>query len=302
MMSSEAEEEAEKEVCANCGIAGVDDIKLEECDGCDLVKYCSDNCREEHRERHEEECKKRSAKLHDDDLFTQPDGIHLEECPLCFLPMPLDESKHSFVSCCGQTICDGCVYAHVTSNIHDLVKAATCAFCRTLTSDVEEYGKRKKERIEANDPAVLCHMGSKHYNAGDYDKAFEYYTKAAESRYPEAHYRLGYMYMEGEGPAKDKDKAIYHYEKAAIDGHPVARFNLGCHEEDNGRLERAVKHYIIAAKLGEEDAMKYLLSLYKDGYITKEEYEATLRSHQAAIDATKSAQRDAAEASGFFSS
>ena len=39
-----------------------------------------------------------------------------------------------------------------------------------------------------------------------------------------------------------------------------------------------------------------------DGHITKEEYEATLRSHQAAIDATKSAQRDAAEASGFFSS
>ena len=28
-------------VCANCGIAQVDDIKLEECDGCDLVKYCS---------------------------------------------------------------------------------------------------------------------------------------------------------------------------------------------------------------------------------------------------------------------
>ena len=25
--------------CASCGIAGDDDIKLKDCDGCDLVKY-----------------------------------------------------------------------------------------------------------------------------------------------------------------------------------------------------------------------------------------------------------------------
>ena len=57
-MSSKELEEADKNVCANCGAAEVDDIKLEECDGCDLVKYCSDKCREEHREKHGEECKK----------------------------------------------------------------------------------------------------------------------------------------------------------------------------------------------------------------------------------------------------
>ena len=69
MSSSSTEEEAaaDKDVCcANCGIAGVDNIKLEDCDGgCDLVKYCSTNCRGEHREQHQEECEKRAAKLHD---------------------------------------------------------------------------------------------------------------------------------------------------------------------------------------------------------------------------------------------
>ena len=76
--------EAEADICccANCGIAEVDDIKLEECDGCDLVKYCSDNCKDEHREQHEEECKKRTAELHDKELFTQPDGSHLGESSL----------------------------------------------------------------------------------------------------------------------------------------------------------------------------------------------------------------------------
>jgi TPR repeat protein len=164
--------------------------------------------------------------------------------------------------------------------------------------DIDELRKRTQERIEANHPPSLRYMGSKHYNKGDYGAAFEYYTKAAELRNAEAHYRLGYMYMEGEGLEKDEDKAIYHYEKAAIDGHPVARYNLGLHEDYTDRLERAAKHYIIAAKLGDDDAMKALLEAYKQGYITKEDYGATLRAHQAAVDATKSSQREAAERVG----
>jgi hypothetical protein len=84
----------QNDACANCGIAQVDEIKLKDCDGCDLVKYCSDKCKEEHREQHEEECKKRASKLRNDDLFTQPDGTHLGECPICFLPMPLIHKKN----------------------------------------------------------------------------------------------------------------------------------------------------------------------------------------------------------------
>jgi len=38
------------EVCANCGISAVDDVNLEECPDCDLVKYCSDKCQGQHRE------------------------------------------------------------------------------------------------------------------------------------------------------------------------------------------------------------------------------------------------------------
>ena len=69
------------EVCACCGIAKVDDIKLNICDGgCDFVKYCSDDCQGNHREQHDEECKKRKAELHDKQLFTQPDSNYLGEC------------------------------------------------------------------------------------------------------------------------------------------------------------------------------------------------------------------------------
>src|SRR6056300_941688 len=103
--------------CANCGAAEIDDIKLlEECDDCDLIKYCSDKCREDHREQHDEECKNRKALLHDRKLFTQPDETHEGECPLCFLPLPIDPRKFAFNTCCSETICKGCAYANFIAN------------------------------------------------------------------------------------------------------------------------------------------------------------------------------------------
>ena len=60
--------------CAFCGIAEIDDIKLMSCDGCDLVKYCSDECREDHKSEHEEDCKKGAAELRDALLAIQATG------------------------------------------------------------------------------------------------------------------------------------------------------------------------------------------------------------------------------------
>ncbi len=293
-MSSKVEEEtaADEDVCANCGIAGVDEIKLQECDGgCDLVKYCCDGCRELHREQHQIECKRRRDELHNRRLFTQPDGTHLGECPICFLPLPLEHEK-IFMECCGQWICKGCGFAHMMSSTYDEVKAKACAFCRTTVLDEEKYRKKTQERIEANDPAALSFRGTKYHEEGDYDKALKYLTKAAELGDAQAHFLLGFMYLRGEGVEKDKEKAVYHFEKAAIGGHPVARHNLACYEAKNGNMEKAVKHWIISANFGYDHSMKTLLEVYKDGHITKEKYGATLRAHQAAIDAMKSLRRD----------
>jgi TPR repeat protein len=85
-------------------------------------------------------------------------------------------------------------------------------------------------------------------------------------------------------------------EEAAIGGHPSARHNLGCEEACNGRLDRAVKHFIIAAKLGYDDSLLTLKKCYSTGHISKEDdFAAALRAHQAAFDATKSPQREATE-------
>jgi TPR repeat protein len=148
------------------------------------------------------------------------------------------------------------------------------------------------KRVKANDPAAMSHVGRERYIEGDYDGAFDYLAKAAELGDLNAHYHLGLMYWNSQGVEKDEEKVVHHWEKAAMGGHPEARHNLGCIEQN---AERAVKHFIIAANLGLQDSMKALWKHYSLGNITKEDLEATLRTHHAAIDEMKSEQRDAAE-------
>jgi TPR repeat protein len=84
--------------------------------------------------------------------------------------------------------------------------------------------------------------------------------------------------------------------QAAIGGHPIARYNLALWDGRNGNMERAVKHLIIAANLGDDESIESLKEFYAHGAVSKENFAAALRAHQAAVDATKSPQRDAAEA------
>ena len=88
---------------------------------------------------------------------------------------------------------------------------------------------------------------------------------------------------------------MYHLEQAAIGGHPIARHNLGCKEKKNGRVDRAIQHMIIAAKLGCDSSLDALKDGFRGGLVSKEDFAAALRVHQAAVDATKSPQREAAE-------
>ena len=301
--------------CASCGTAEVDDIKLMDCDGCDLVKYCSDECQQLHRPEHEEECKKRVAELRDELLFKQPESSHRGDCPICTLP--LYGANFVLTSCCFKSICQGCSFG---------VNRNTCPFCREPVPKTEEdRDKLRMKRIEANDPVALRQEGGVQNKKGEYRSAFEYYTKAAELGDVEAHYELSFLYHDGKGVEKDEEKTLYHTEEAAIGGHPHARFLLGCLECYNGQqvvakglatiirpgddlstkweweeknhrhYERAVKHWIIAAAQGEDDAIETLMKKFKHGFLEREVLATALRAHHAAVDATKSLQRKAAE-------
>src|SRR6056300_1352923 len=183
-MSQEADD-----VCAFCGITAVDEIELKDCDdGCGLVKYCSDVCQDDHREQHDEECRKGRAELRDKDLFELPDESHLGDCPICFLPLPIVEDKCALMECCSKIICVGCAYANQVREIEEGLEKR-CAFCREpVAKSQEEFYKNIMKRVKKNDPAAMCQMGKILDQEGDYKSAFEYYIKAAELGDADAHY------------------------------------------------------------------------------------------------------------------
>jgi hypothetical protein len=82
-MSSSDDLEAEAVVmcCASRGIAEFDDNKF---DACDLLRYCSEKCKEDHRLKHEQACKERATELRDEILFSQPESSHKGDCPDLF--------------------------------------------------------------------------------------------------------------------------------------------------------------------------------------------------------------------------
>ncbi len=139
-------EENTSSCCSLCGIEECDDIKLKECDDCDLVRYCSDDCRLLHKSEHEEACKKRVAVLRDELLFKQPECSHLGDCPICCLPLPLDVSKTGTAACCSKVICKGCEYANAKREA-EMRLESTCLFCREPNQKTEEeYEKQHMER------------------------------------------------------------------------------------------------------------------------------------------------------------
>ena len=281
--------------CASCGKAEIDDIKLVPCDDCDLVKYCGDDCENNHKSEHEEDCKKRAAELRDDLLFKQPESSHWGDCPICCVPLSLDIKKSVSMGCCNIVICRGCAHANAIRET-ELRLQLSCPFCREpFLKTEEEEDKHMMKRLEANDPVALLLWGGMKYKKGEYSSAFEYFTKAAELGDMDAHCKLALMYDHGKGVEKDMGKEIYHLEEAAIAGHADARYNLGSIEWKNGNKERAVKHFIISAAQGHDESIKALTKLFKAGLVTKDVFAAALRAHHAAVDATKSPLREAAE-------
>jgi TPR repeat protein len=190
----------------------------------------------------------------------------------------------------------GCIVAQLKSNMTELREGSRCPFCREPAAADLEESSRLMERVEANDPVAMRELGRRRYNEGEYDSAFDYYTKAAETGDIDAHFLLGQLHVNGEGVEIDENKVVYFLEQAAIGGHTSARYILALAEWKGGKPERSVRHFIIAAKLGCELSMKDLWKHYSAGNITKEDLDATLRAHKAALDATKSSERTFAEA------
>jgi len=298
-MSNTSESESNLSLCANCGKGEEDASILKRCGACLSVKYCNRECQSAHRPQHKKECKKKAKELHDEKLFEEPPP--LDDCPICMIRLPTFMSARGYFACCGKLICSGCIYAPVYDNQGNVVAEKSCPFCRTpsLASD-EEHLKRMKNRAKVGDAMAIYIIGN-YYNEGghhnfpqDYVKALELFHQAGELGHAAANYNIGCAYTVGRGAAVDQKKAKRHYELSAMIGDSTARHNLGARELLSGNKDRALKHFMIAVRGGNAEAVKRVQECYMDGFATKDDYAKALRSYQAYVDEIKSDQREEA--------
>ena len=125
-------------------------------------------------------------------------------------------------------------------------------------------------------------------------KASELYLKAGEIGCAKAYFNLGNAYYYGRGVTIDKKKARHYYDLAAMNGSVMARHNLGADEYEAGNDQRAMKHFILAARAGDKLSSDMVKEGYMAGIVTKEEYANTLRAYQKSQDEMKSEARDKA--------
>ncbi|EJK57024.1 hypothetical protein THAOC_22978 [Thalassiosira oceanica] len=256
------------EVCANCGKQGSDTVKLKNCTACRLVKYCGVDCQRAHRKQHKKACKQRAAELKDEQLYSRgherPEG---DFCPICTLPIPLPMDENSSINvCCMKRICDGCAVAVGKRGMLD------CAFCRTSYpgNDADKLAM-VQARVAKKDPVAINFLGEQYF-----------YGKL--------------------GLQKDTPRAVELYTEAAERGSIIALFNLGAaqdHGVKKGNHGRALRHYLISAKLGHKDSLEMVKMMFMAGLATKEQYAEALKGYQDAVEEMKSPQRDEAMRLGY---
>ena len=174
-MNNNRDDASARNCCAECGVAGAG-VSLKMCKACMHARYCNAECQHKHWPTHKTACKLRAAELRDEALLKDPPPK--EECPICFLPMPVkliscvslppatlssvpindfakaneelvDELTETYYSCCGKSICGGCVHSSYESG-----NIGKCPFCNANQENktVEEQVKELWRRVEAKIP------------------------------------------------------------------------------------------------------------------------------------------------------
>jgi TPR repeat protein len=171
-----------------------------------------------------------------------------------------------------------------------------CPFCNAdQDKSIEEKIEEMTKRVQANDANSICELGAYYYQGlnglqQDNKKGKDLYAKAAKLDHHKAHYNLADIYHFNEVNLK---KAKFHYEAAAMLGCEVARCNLGVMEYKSGNMDRAIKHWLIAASVGHFRSMHNLRELFHERRVSRETIDSTLAAYNSSCAEMRSEPRDA---------
>jgi len=231
-----------------------------------------------------------------------------EECPVCMVPLYLNNTKHKYWVCCGKMLCKACCEEHdralqVTNMKREKKKQPplekTCAFCRSPfhKNDIELL-KRYEERIGKDDTQAMLNLACKLMDGmnglrKNDEKAFSLLNRAAGLGYTGAIGMLGTCAAKGQpGSIPDMTKAKEYCEDAAKKGDAPSRHNLARLLADEDNYDLAIKHWHLSAAAGCDDSIGSLWTCFYRDRLSKPDLEKALRAHKAASDEMKSEDRE----------
>lgn len=314
-----------------CGRVGCGKSEsLMKCSACKSTWYCSLQCQKMHWKKYRKECKRiaqgrqeaaaifptaatRLAMrvIDDKDLFSPPPPQ--PDCPVCFLPLPLNHQEQMRMTCCGNMVCCGCV--HEMNRVIDVenykkimeipedptLLKTRCPFCRKLLASTQQKCLEQiRILMDKNDAIAIRCMALDHMPGSptifespqDAGKAFALYMQAADLGDAEACFAFAIIYGDGMYVKKGHDMEMHCLKLAAMGGHLDARHNLGYTEATVRNLTLGIMHFLIAAVAGQKLSMGNVTHAYRLGMVTKEEYERVLRAHQKVLDDETSKPRE----------
>ena len=152
-----------------------------------------------------------------------------------------------------------------------------------------EWYRKAAEQGYAN---TQCRLGSMYHDGRgveqSYKTAVEWYRKSAEQEYAAAQCNLGVMYEYGQGVEQSYEKAVEWYRKAAEQGYANAQCNLGVMYEYGQGVEQsyetAVEWYRKAAEQGDARGQYNLGDMYENGKGVEQSYETAVEWYRKAAE------------------
>ena len=132
-------------------------------------------------------------------------------------------------------------------------------------------------------------LGEELFAKGEYVDALKAYGRSAKNGNSEAQYRIGMMFLEGDGLNANPQDAAYWFRKAAQNGHAPSQFAIGeCFMNGTGVQQdtrMAAEWFWRAAEQGHPEASLYVARMYRDGIGMRQDMARARKYYKKAIAA-----------------